>query len=99
MKKSDRGLFEAAISLWGEGAQKDQAIEEAAELIVALRHDARGRPSTIIEEVADMSIMLDQIKMMCGEDEIEEAREDKIIRLRARIKRVMSSTQKDITNE
>lgn len=58
-----------AITLWGIEAQTQQAAEEAAELIVALSHHKRKRAciDDVLEEIADMQIMLDQLKIVYGE--------------------------------
>lgn len=52
-----------AIETYGISAQVDVAIEEMAELTQALIHDRRGRLSNIPEEIADVEIMLQQLKM------------------------------------
>jgi len=81
----DRNIFIAAIGKWGVEAQIDQAIEEAAELIVALRHMARDRPTDIFGEIADISIMVDQLKIIFGEEASRKARDKKILRLQKRV--------------
>jgi len=81
----DRQLFVAAIKKWGEDAQINQAIEEAAELIVALRHVGRDRPTDIFGEIADVSIMLDQLKIIFGEEDSKKSRDKKLLRLQQRV--------------
>lgn len=59
---SNEMIIDAAIVRYGVKAQTDVAIEEMAELMQALIHHRRGRPSNITEEIADVEIMLDQLK-------------------------------------
>lgn len=81
----DRSILVKALDKWGEKAQCDQAIEEAAELIVALRHHDRERPGDLLGEIADMGIMLDQLRILFGEDGCQKARDLKMERLEIRL--------------
>ena len=66
----------------------DQTIEECAELIVALRHYARfgtgeriTQISEVWSEIADVEIMLEQLKYcLYGEKEVEKIKAEKIER-------------------
>ena len=55
-----------AIRTYGEDAQKAVAIEEMAELQKEICKDLRGggHPDHIAEEIADVEIMLEQLKIM-----------------------------------
>jgi len=68
MNYTKEEVFKAAIELWGEEAQIDMMIEEAGELIVAMCHFKRARKykplSALTEEIADVELMLEQIKYM-----------------------------------
>jgi len=68
-------IYQATIARWGVDAQYDQAIEECAELIVALKHFKRGKISqqAVIDELADASLMLGQLRWMFGSDQVEAA--------------------------
>lgn len=67
MTEFDR-IFSAAIELYGKDAQIHLAKEECAELIVELSHYQRGKNSKqrVIEEIADVAIMLDQLATILG---------------------------------
>lgn len=95
-------VFLDAIKTWGEIVQLDIAVEECSELIKAIMKFKRkvmtNNPcdkevKNIIEEVADVSIMIEQIKRMrCGnesgpimQEKIEVAIKDKIERLKERL--------------
>jgi NTP pyrophosphatase (non-canonical NTP hydrolase) len=56
-------LFAEAVALWGRGFQVLVVCEECGELVSALSQYNRGRISApeLAEEVADVSIMLEQI--------------------------------------
>jgi NTP pyrophosphatase (non-canonical NTP hydrolase) len=57
-----------AIERYGESDQLDLAKEECAELIVALSHYQRGRcrMREVVDEVADVTIMLEQVLQALG---------------------------------
>lgn len=58
---SETDILRRAILDYGKGPQKIKAIEELAELIQAL---SIGSPNMIAEEMADVSIMIAQLKMI-----------------------------------
>lgn len=74
-------VLKEAIDRYGKQAQTIQAIQELGELIVAL---TKGDIVNITEEVADVEIMIDQIKYMYGIDP-EPVKEFKIKRLSKRL--------------
>ena len=57
-------IHQQALTKFGEQKQKDMLIEEMSELTQALLKDRRGRESNISEEIADVQIVLDQIKLL-----------------------------------
>ena len=79
-----RALLEHAIRLYGEPAQMDMAVEEMAELTKALCKVKRATPgatttaaiANVIEEIADVQIMLDQLRLIFARstDEVEEGK-------------------------
>lgn len=75
-------VFAAAIQTYGEIVQEGIAQEEFAELIQAISKKHRGKPHNIPEEIADVEIMLEQLKIInrCH-NEVQEIREQKIKRL------------------
>ena len=79
-------ILNAAIRTFGEEAQERQAIEECSELIEAICHKHRGRKHNIAEEIADVEIMLEQLKIInnCG-DKVAKIRKSKIDRLYQRV--------------
>lgn len=75
------------IKKWGINAQLWMIIEECAELINAISKYKRGREDklSIIEELADVSIMVDQMSFYFGKTEFERIREVKLQRLLDRL--------------
>ena len=79
-----REVCGAAVKKWGLDAQLLRTQEEAAELIVAISHFRRGRADgkkEVLEELADMEIMLEQMRAALGDDAINNVSMKKIERL------------------
>jgi NTP pyrophosphatase (non-canonical NTP hydrolase) len=82
----DYEIYIAAIRTYGETAQEQLASEECAELIQAINHKHRGRTCNIAEEIADVEIMLEQLKIINNcHLEVEKIHKEKIDRLYQRI--------------
>lgn len=81
-------IYEDALVKWGRHNQLTVAIEELSELQKEIckyfRHE--GKHEDLIEEAADVSIMLEQIILMFDiEDEVKKVMEEKLQRLKGRI--------------
>jgi NTP pyrophosphatase (non-canonical NTP hydrolase) len=76
-------LYQATLEKWGEEAQYDQAIEECAELIASLKHFKRGKvtEAEIIDELADVTLMVGQLTWMFGAEKIDQAIKEKLLKL------------------
>lgn len=76
-------LYQATLDKWGEDAQYDQAVEECAELITALKHFRRGKvdQQAVIDELADVTLMLGQLSWMFGTELVEESVQKKLKKL------------------
>lgn len=86
MNKEERiELYRKAIGNYGEAAQQIVAMEECSELIQAISKKLRGRETNLEEEIADVEIMLEQLKLMSNESLIEEIKESKLQRLEKRL--------------
>ena len=83
-----RALLEHAIRLYGEPAQMDMAVEEMAELTKAIckvkrascAAEAAAALENAVEEMADVQIMLDQLRIIFhrSTEEIEEAKLERL---------------------
>lgn len=83
----ERGLFVTVLYYWGVDNQIRMVLEEMAELQLAICKRMRDKPNdNVEEEIADLSIMLDQLKIMCDSDLIDRFRHDKIKRLDERVR-------------
>ena len=60
----ERSVYEKAILKFGIENQKNMLIEEMAELIQAIQKERRNLDHNISEEIADVQIVLDQIKLL-----------------------------------
>lgn len=82
-------VLNQAIRKWGYDMQQAVAIEEMSELTKELCKYKRGAQNfnQIAEEIADVEIMMEQLKIMFDcHRQVEFYREDKIKRLAERIK-------------
>jgi len=61
-------LAQKAWDLWGLDAQLNMVIEECAELIDAIQKWRRNRIDSVkvLEEVVDVELMLEQMKVILG---------------------------------
>ena len=68
MKENE--IYEKAILLWGKRAQMNMMVEEAMELIQALMkyHRCRVTDDDVINEMVDVQIMLNQMKIVMNDD-------------------------------
>lgn len=80
-----RDLYAKTIDKWGEQAQYQQAVEECAELIATLQHYSRGKVDrgVVIDELADVYLMVGQLVYMFGEQDFTDAVKSKISKLHA----------------
>ncbi len=78
-----REIYEKTLEKWGEKAQYDQLIEECAELIATLKHYERGKANleNVVDELADVYLMVGQLAYMLGEDRLQQAVTRKIAKL------------------
>lgn len=89
MDTSRIDIYHEAIGHYGMETQLRAAQEECAELIVAISHVLReiereGAWADLAEEVADVSIMITQLRLICG-PAVDRVIEAKLRRLRGRI--------------
>lgn len=81
-------ILQSAINVYGEQPQMIVAMEEMAELIKELSKYIRGENNLehIAEEIADVEIMIEQLKLIFNcFDEVEKWEEKKLKRLEKRL--------------
>ena len=83
-KEEKLKLYQKAIDVWGIEAQRNMAFEELGELNTALARDRRGRVTKeeILTELADVTIMCEQLALFLGYDDYEKEIDNKLVRLR-----------------
>ena len=89
MSEKDRlKLYETAISKWGIEAQVFMVMEETGEMLNALAKANRGRATSeeIITELADVSIMMEQMAFYFGWEEFKKEKQRKLERLGGRLR-------------
>ena len=64
-------ISKKAIDTFGEAVQKIKAVEEISELTRALMMALQGKKNNVEEEIADVDIMLIQLRLMYGSDKVE----------------------------
>jgi NTP pyrophosphatase (non-canonical NTP hydrolase) len=82
-------IYQEAVKKWGREAQMNMLIEECGELIVAIQKFKRGRGAiNLLEECADVQIMLNQIPYMFPDcvGYLKNQQKYKIKRLRRKIR-------------
>lgn len=90
MKKRMNGhqICEDAVDVFGDGPQEIKAIEELAELQAVLARDMNCLQVTdeeIIDEIADVHIMTQQMAIIFGEKEVVQRINEKLERLKRMI--------------
>ncbi len=89
--KSETEILKEAIRKYGDGQQMAMAMEECAELIQAInkhcRYTTGETQERLAEEIADVQIMIEQLKMICNitDEHIQSYRNNKIKRLEERL--------------
>jgi NTP pyrophosphatase (non-canonical NTP hydrolase) len=82
-------ILNSAISKWGSAFQILKTVEESAELSTALMHFLLDPPKIsredVIEEIADVMIMIHQMRLMFGPDAVDRMITQKLRRLRSRL--------------
>ena len=90
----DRKILRKAIDTYGIEAQMMQCIEEMAELIQAINKYFRANTNeemakayvSVIEEISDVQIMLEQMRIVFGDKAVDEQITAKLGRLEKRLK-------------
>lgn len=74
-------IVDKCLAKEGLEFQLNMMVEECAELIHAIQHAKRNRPHNIHEEIADVLIMADALRMMLDTKTIDKFIEAKLKRL------------------
>lgn len=74
-------LSEKAVQTYGTEHQKVKAIEELGELVQAISRSLIGSDHNVEEEIADVEIVLAQLRHMYCNEKIDKIKEEKMNRL------------------
>lgn len=80
-------LFQRAISTWGEESQKMMAVGECGEFLAEFGRMVQNRSSSekMVDEIADVIIMMNQMALMFGEDAVRERIKFKLSKITAKL--------------
>lgn len=82
-------IYERAVKTWGKEPQMLQVIEEMSELTKEILKNVNRKKNNIdelIEETADVEIMLEQLKCCYGiKDQVEEYKAGKLLKIERRL--------------
>ena len=88
MEKQERiRQYERALETWGVNAQFKMLVEEVGELFSAIGKFDRRRvgEDDVITEIADASIMIEQMATLFGYDRFEAEKDRKLQRLKEKL--------------
>lgn len=88
--EDERRLYDLAMQTWGRPAQLLMLVEECAELSKAVCDKLRGRVTIdgpLMDEMADVKIMLGQVERLIDKEELERIRQAKLERLKTRLEK------------
>lgn len=94
MREWMTAVCQRAVDAWGKQSQLVICMEETAELTKELSKNLRGQDNDlgIAEEIADVEIMLEQLKLIFDiRPDVENMKNEKLIRLDRRIKESQGS--------
>lgn len=80
-------IYQKAISVYGVKEQMRQTQEECAELIADIGRFMRTRidDNKLASEIADVEIMIDQMRILIGNEKVDAAKNYKVRRLADRL--------------
>lgn len=79
-------VYERAVNLWGTPSQLALAVEECSELIKEISKWGRTNNGSdeykVADEIADVEIMMEQLRYIVGREKVDAAKKRKLERLR-----------------
>ena len=82
-------IYATALEQWGFFSQTNMLIEECAELILAMQkyNHRTGDVDNVLEELADVEIMCEQMRLIFDSTHIDQIKKQKLERLEGLIHR------------
>jgi NTP pyrophosphatase (non-canonical NTP hydrolase) len=86
---NSQDLMDRATKIWGSQAQFDMAIGEIGELLSLVGRHAQGRATTEewVSEISDVLIMVTQLALLFGKEDVEKRVSQKMSRLESIIEK------------
>jgi NTP pyrophosphatase (non-canonical NTP hydrolase) len=87
--KELKEIEQLALNTYGIVSQQWMLVEECSELLNAISKSKRGRvgKDEIITELADVSIIVEQMAFFYGENDFKKEKERKLLRLKKRLEK------------
>lgn len=94
-KEEQRKIQNDALNIHGIVKQQWMLVEECGELLNAIAKSKRDRAGKdeIITELADVSIIVEQLVFFYGEEDFEKEKERKLLRLKERLHGAKNKTE------
>jgi NTP pyrophosphatase (non-canonical NTP hydrolase) len=96
-EKGETELLKQAVEMWGTDAQLWMLVEECGELIKAVSKmhrassDQHEAIKAFVDELVDVSVMVDQWKLEVGKETFDRARDLKMRRLAGKLEKYRES--------
>lgn len=83
------GVLNSALKVWGEYEQKRMAVGECGEFLALIGKESRNRTvnEDWISEIADVTIMMEQMAIIYGYQKVQDMIEYKMDRLKKRLEK------------
>ena len=97
MIEENRALYKVRKEVFGQRYQLRKAQEEAGELVAAIGHFIDERPGSraeLIDETADVLLMIEQIMSMIGEEDILNRAKEKVVVIKERTRKAVEKLNK-----
>lgn len=93
-QKEQKEIQQLALNIHGIHKQQWMLIEECGELLNAIAKSKRDRAGKdeIITELADVSIIVEQMAFFYGEGDFKKEKERKLLRLKERLQKHLNDT-------
>jgi len=91
-------LYKDCVDFWGIERQLRMVQEECSELIGAVSHFLRGRKNglaELVEETADVQLMINQIKEYVGEEAVKNVMDIKSDYIKDKLERYKKGEEKN----